>query len=79
MAQIDALKHKYLPQVVMSDDFESEWAQYKEEYGKIDSQVYFDELTEEVRRKYYSYPGGAEDFHTMYIGEIVSAYIIREA
>ncbi len=51
MAQIDALKHKYLPQVVMSDDFESEWAQYKEEYGKIDSQVYFDELTEEVRRR----------------------------
>ena len=36
-------------------------------------------MTEEVRRKYYSYPGGAEDFHTMYIGEIVSAYIIREA
>ena len=51
MKQIDALKHKDLPLIVMSDDFDSAWAGYVEEYGNIDSQVYFDELTAEVARR----------------------------
>lgn len=51
MKQLDKLKHKYLPQVVMSDDFDAEWNEYKEEYAKIDSEIYFNELTEEVRRR----------------------------
>ena len=51
MKQIDSLKHKYLPLCVMSSDFENTWNEYKTEYGKIDSQLYFDELTAEVARR----------------------------
>ncbi|MCR4640232.1 extracellular solute-binding protein [Ruminococcus sp.] len=51
MKQIDAAKHKYLPLLVMSSDFESTWEEYLEEYSNIDTQVYFDELTAEVRRR----------------------------
>ena len=51
MKQIDAAKHKYLPLLVMSNDFESSWEEYVDEYNQIDSQIYFDELTAEVRRR----------------------------
>lgn len=51
MKQIDAAKHKYLPLLVMSSDFEKTWKEYVEAYGKIDSQIYFDELTAEVKRR----------------------------
>lgn len=49
--QINELKHRYLPKIVMSDDFESEWKEYKEAYGKTNSQAYFDDLTAEVKRR----------------------------
>ena len=51
MKQIDALKHKDLPLIVMSEDFDSAWAGYVEEYGNIDTQVFFGELTAEVARR----------------------------
>lgn len=51
MKQIDATKHKYLPLLVMSNDFEKTWEEYLEEYNSIDTQVYFDELTAEVHRR----------------------------
>jgi putative aldouronate transport system substrate-binding protein len=51
MKQIDELKHKAMPLMVMSDDFEKSWKDYETEYNKIDTQVYFDELTAEVRRR----------------------------
>ncbi|MDO4862980.1 MAG: sugar ABC transporter substrate-binding protein [Ruminococcus sp.] len=51
MKQIDALKHKDLPLVVMSEDFDSAWENYVEEYGSIDSQLFFHELTAEVARR----------------------------
>ena len=51
MKQIDAAKHKYLPLLVMTSDFESTWEEYVDEYNQIDSQIYFDELTAEVRRR----------------------------
>lgn len=51
MKQIDAAKHKYLPLLVMTSDFESTWKEYVDEYNQIDSQIYFDELTAEVRRR----------------------------
>ena len=51
MKQIDDAKHKYLPLLVMSEDFEKTWAEYNTEYGKINSKLYFDELTAEVRRR----------------------------
>ena len=37
-----------------------------------------EEIPEEIRRRFYANGGDAGDFHTAYIGEIVSAYIIRE-
>ena len=51
MKQLDNVKHKYMPLMVMSDNFEKSWKEYESEYKKIDSQVYFDELTAEVRRR----------------------------
>ena len=51
MKQIDALKHKDLPLIVMSEDFDAAWSNYVEEYESIDTQVYFDELTAEVQRR----------------------------
>ncbi|WP_028514545.1 extracellular solute-binding protein [Ruminococcus flavefaciens] len=51
MKQIDAAKHRYLPLLVMTSDFESTWEEYVDEYNHIDSQIYFDELTAEVRRR----------------------------
>ena len=51
MKQIDAAKHRYLPLLVMTSDFESTWEEYVDEYNQIDSQIYFDELTAEVRRR----------------------------
>ena len=51
MKQIDAAKHQYLPLLVMSSDFDKTWEEYTTAYAAIDSQVYFDELTAEVRRR----------------------------
>lgn len=51
MKQIDSAKHKNLPLIVMSEDFETAWGNYLEEYGQIDSQLYFNELTAEVARR----------------------------
>ncbi|MBR1823433.1 MAG: sugar ABC transporter substrate-binding protein, partial [Ruminococcus sp.] len=51
MKQLDAVKHKYMPLMVMSDDFEKTWKEYTTEYNKADPQVYFDELTAEVHRR----------------------------
>ncbi len=48
---IDKMKFKYLPKIVMSDDFESSWEEYMTEYSaNCDVQAYLDELTAEVRR-----------------------------
>lgn len=37
-----------------------------------------DEIPEEIRERFYSRGTDLGDFHTAYIGQIVSAYIIRE-
>ncbi|MDE6833631.1 MAG: sugar ABC transporter substrate-binding protein [Ruminococcus sp.] len=49
--EIDRLKHNYLPRIVMAEDFDTLWSEYREEYGKINSQAYFDDLTKEVHRR----------------------------
>ena len=36
------------------------------------------DIPEEIRKRYYANGSDEGDFHTAYIGEIVSAYIIRE-
>ncbi|MBD5160369.1 MAG: hypothetical protein HDT23_09045 [Ruminococcus sp.] len=49
--EIDRLKHKYLPHIVMTDDFDTLWNEYQEEYGKINTKAYLDDLTKEVLRR----------------------------
>jgi len=49
--KINDLKHKYMPLMVMSDDFEKTWEEYTTEYNKADPQIYFDALTDEVHRR----------------------------
>ena len=49
--KINNIKHRYMPLLVMSDDFESTWDEYTTEYNKVEPQIYFDELTAEVRRR----------------------------
>lgn len=51
MKQINTVKHKYMPLMVMSDDFEKSWEEYKTEYQKVNPQIYFNELTAEVHRR----------------------------
>lgn len=51
MKQIDNEKHRYLPLLVMSGDFDAQWAKYEEAYKQIDTEIYFNELSAEVRRR----------------------------
>ena len=51
LKQINELKHQYLPKIVMSENFDNSWKDYVDAYGKINSQVYFDDLTKEVHRR----------------------------
>ncbi|MDO4862657.1 MAG: extracellular solute-binding protein [Ruminococcus sp.] len=48
---INNVKRKYMPMMVMSDDFESTWEEYNTEYNAVNPQVYFDALTDEVHRR----------------------------
>lgn len=46
------VKHKWLPQVIMAEDFESAWESYMEEYEReVDVEAYEAELTREVQRR----------------------------
>jgi putative aldouronate transport system substrate-binding protein len=49
--QMDDVKHRHLPKVVMSSDFEAAWEEYMREYKKCDTRSYFNELTSEIRRR----------------------------
>ncbi len=48
--EIEGAKHRYLPLLVMREDFDSAWKEYNTAYGKIDTDVFFGALTDEVRR-----------------------------
>ena len=50
-SMLSDLKHKYMPLMVMSDDFENTWEEYKNAYNKAEPQIYFDALTDEVHRR----------------------------
>lgn len=49
--EMDSVKHRYLPRVIMSDDFDSAWEEYLDAYRLCDTNSYFNELTAEVRRR----------------------------
>ena len=45
------IKHEYLPQVVMADDFESAWENYLSVYEGCNPQAFLDEMQEELDRR----------------------------
>lgn len=45
------VKHEYLPQVVMSDDFEAMWKKYMKAYKRCNPQDFLDEMQEELDRR----------------------------
>jgi putative aldouronate transport system substrate-binding protein len=49
--QMDNVKHRYLPEVIMSDNFDASWEEYMKAYRACDINTYFDELTAEIRRR----------------------------
>ena len=50
-ADMDMIKHEYLPKVVMSNDFESAWTEYMTAYNaNVDVKAYFDQLTAYIRK-----------------------------
>lgn len=51
MKQIDELKHRELPMIVMSKDFDEAWEKYVSEYQNIDTYIYFEALTKEVEKR----------------------------
>ena len=42
------VKHLWLPKVVMSTDFEADWAAYQEAYQEVNPQAFLDEAQAEV-------------------------------
>lgn len=45
---LEAVKKRWLPQVIMADDFDAAWDQYMEEYNACNPQIYFDYLQQKV-------------------------------
>lgn len=45
---LEAVKKRWLPQVIMADDFGAAWDQYMEEYNACNPQIYFDYLQQKV-------------------------------
>ena len=48
--EIDAVKRNWLPQVIMSDDFDAAWTAYMDAYQDCDPDIYFDVLQEHLDR-----------------------------
>lgn len=45
---LEAVKKRWLPQVIMADDFDAAWNQYMDEYNACNPQIYFDYLQQKV-------------------------------
>ena len=51
LKQITETKHKCLPKVVMSSDFEKEWNNYVTEYNQCNPQDFLNEMQAEVNKR----------------------------
>ena len=49
--QMEAVKHKWLPQVIMAEDFETAWEQYMEAYDSCNPEIYYRMLQLEVEKR----------------------------
>ena len=45
------VKHLWLPKVVMSSDFEADWAAYQEAYNEVNPQAFLDEAQADIQMK----------------------------
>ncbi len=46
--RMDAVKHEWLPQIIMADDYETAWQSYMQAYANCEPELYFDELQKEL-------------------------------
>ncbi|MCR5773135.1 MAG: extracellular solute-binding protein [Butyrivibrio sp.] len=53
--KMNQIKHEYLPQVVMSDDFSSMWKKYMKAYKRCNPQDFLDEMQAELDRRISTY------------------------
>ena len=49
--QMGELKHEWLPRVVMSDNFDSEWDNYMAAYGKLGVETFLEAANAEIQRR----------------------------
>ena len=49
--QIDMIKHQYLPQVIMADDFDAMWEIYMQQYAACEPEILLDALQTELMRR----------------------------
>lgn len=51
MDRLDQVKHNYLPQVIMSQDFDSTWESYTEQYHACNPDILYGALQKELIRR----------------------------
>ena len=49
--EMTALKQTWLPQVVMTENFEDTWKQYQQAYESVSPQIFFDDMQLELERR----------------------------
>lgn len=49
--KMEEVKHEYLPQVVMTEDFEERWQTYMENYNACQPEIFFEEMQRELERR----------------------------
>lgn len=49
--EMGEIKQEYLPQVIMTDDFEGMWEQYMANYEACQPELFFDEMQKELERR----------------------------
>ena len=49
--EMTSLKQKWLPKVIMADQFETVWEEYEKAYKETNSQIFFDDMQLELERR----------------------------
>ena len=49
--QTDMIKHQYLPQVIMAEDFDTMWDIYMQQYADCEPEILLDALQTELTRR----------------------------
>ena len=51
LERMDEVKHRWLPQVILAQNFEETWNSYMEAYNACDPQSYFEDLQKELNQR----------------------------